>query len=93
MEMKNVIFALALTLLALNPAGVFAADVGQKQTEVKEIKFCPICGPEEETEGLAFSYKYKGKKYSFCSMDCMKEFKKNPEKYLENPGGQGHDHK
>lgn len=47
-----------------------------------EIKYCLICGPEEETETLSLSYKYKGKKYSFCSMDCLKAFKKDPEKYL-----------
>lgn len=51
------------------------------------VKYCLICGPEEETETLSLSYKYKGKKYSFCSMDCLKSFKKDPEKYFnaENP--------
>lgn len=47
------------------------------------VKFCPVCGPEEEMHGLAFSYKHKGRKYSFCSMGCLKAFKKNPEQFLQ----------
>lgn len=82
--MKKVIFVLGLMMLISSPPGLFAAEqTNEAQTEVEKSKFCPVCGPEEEMEGLAFSYKYNGKKYSFCSLDCMKEFKKNPEKYLE----------
>jgi Cu+-exporting ATPase len=41
----------------------------------------PICGmniiPSQSIE-----YEYKGKKYYFCSAGCEKEFKANPEKYM-----------
>ncbi len=53
------------------------------KTEISDdVKFCLICGPEEESEALSFSYTYKGKKYLFCSMECLKAFKKDPGKYL-----------
>ncbi len=92
--MKVRVMMFALTMLLISPAGIFAAEPqpvdGQSETmdgtqgQGKEkAKFCPVCGPEEEMEGLAFSYKYEGKKYAFCSMDCMKEFKKNPEKFIK----------
>lgn len=75
------------------------SDISEKAaTEEKKeaIKFCPVCGPEEEMHGLAFSYKHEGKKYSFCSMDCLRAFKKNPEMFLKeyhSPGEKdvGHD--
>ncbi|MCA9402706.1 MAG: YHS domain-containing protein [Candidatus Omnitrophica bacterium] len=42
--------------------------------------------------GLAFGYRYKGKKYKFCSMECLKAFKANPEKFLDdNYMAHGHD--
>lgn len=47
-----------------------------KEKTQEAPKFCPVCGPEEEMHGLAFSYKHKGKKHSFCSMDCLKAFKR-----------------
>lgn len=52
------------------------------QEQEAAVKFCLVCGPEEEMHGLAFSYKHKGTKYSFCSMDCLKAFKKDPEHFL-----------
>ncbi|MBZ0167491.1 MAG: YHS domain-containing protein [Candidatus Omnitrophica bacterium] len=29
-------------------------------------------------------YRYKGKKYKFCSMGCLKAFKADPEKFLSD---------
>ena len=58
---------------------------GESKEETQEaLKFCPVCGPEEEMHGLAFSYKHKGKKHLFCSMGCLKAFKKNPEQFIED---------
>ena len=41
----------------------------------------PICGMEI-IPSHSIEYKYKGKKYYFCSAGCEKEFKSNPEKYM-----------
>lgn len=54
-----------------------------KETQEKAVTYCPVCGPEDEGHALTFSFKHNGKKYPFCSMECLKEFKKNPDKYLE----------
>jgi YHS domain-containing protein len=80
--MKLAVFILGLTALVFNPA--YAQHEGHNVNAEKsaEDRFCPVCGPEEEMEALSFSYKHEGKKYHFCSLDCMKAFKKNPEKYL-----------
>lgn len=92
--MKSIIVILGLAFLLLNSGYSIAEEstqVGSSETTVKEdtndtAKFCLICGPEEETEALSVSYKYKGKKYSFCSMDCLKAFKKNPEQFIKEDG-------
>jgi len=41
----------------------------------------PICGMEI-VPSQSIEYKYKDKKYYFCSAGCEKEFKLNPEKYM-----------
>ena len=60
-------------------------------TETKAIevgnKICPVSGedipaPGEKGEmGEAVKYEYKGKIYNLCCPMCIKDFKKDPEKY------------
>ena len=93
--MKSKIIAFGLAFLLLNLGYSLAEDSTKTKssgttTQVEgaddksTAKYCLVCGPEEETEGLSVSYKYKGKKYSFCSMDCLKAFKKNPEQFIKD---------
>ncbi len=45
----------------------------------------PVCGMEVDPETAEFKTRYKGKKYYFCSESCLKNFKEDPEKYLNPP--------
>ncbi len=47
--------------------------------------FCPVSG--EETNGK-ITQTYNGKTYSFCCPKCVKNFKDNPEKYLNSAASQ-----
>jgi YHS domain-containing protein len=43
----------------------------------------PVCGMVVKEEEVAkTAYEYKGETYYFCCAECEKEFKKDPEKYL-----------
>ncbi|MEM0374228.1 MAG: YHS domain-containing protein [Sulfolobaceae archaeon] len=47
----------------------------------------PVCGMEVD-QNSKYKYMYKGNTYYFCSSHCLKEFQKDPEKYLrEGPKG------
>lgn len=91
--MKLKIMVLGLALIFFSAGYVIAEEKEPVNIEVSENvvseeaeeapKYCPVCGPEEETHGLAIGYKYKGKKYTFCNMECLKAFKKDPEKFLK----------
>ncbi|MCE4610167.1 MAG: YHS domain-containing protein [Desulfurococcales archaeon] len=50
----------------------------------------PVCGMKVP-QTTQYKTVYKGKIYYFCSPQCLKEFKKNPEYYLEH-GPQGMPH-
>ena len=46
-------------------------------------KLCPVSGNpvDDGTMGEAVKYVYNGKVYNLCCQMCVKDFKKNPEKY------------
>ena len=46
----------------------------------KNGETCPVSG-EKIGKKTGFTYEYKGKVYYLCCADCIKEFKKDPEKY------------
>jgi len=53
----------------------------------------PVCGKEVDRGKILelekdriraeLTYRYKGKRYFFCSEECLEIFKKNPEKYIK----------
>ena len=43
----------------------------------------PVCGMMVDPKTAAGRSEYKGKTYYFCSPGCMKDFDKNPQKYLD----------
>lgn len=53
-----------------------------KEKENVGNEFCPVSG-EKIDEKTKVTYEYKGKIYNFCCQDCVEEFKKDPEKYIE----------
>lgn len=45
-------------------------------------KICPVSG-EEIKEEEAYKFEYEGKVYNFCCSMCVKDFKKDPQKYID----------
>jgi len=43
----------------------------------------PVCGMTTDTPDSYTPYEYKGKTYYFCSEQCLKRFKEDPEQYLQ----------
>lgn len=46
-------------------------------------KICPVSGDKIGEMGSAVQYQYNGKIYNFCCEDCVREFKKDTEKYIK----------
>ena len=63
----------------MNEDGTKAVEVGNK--------ICPVGGDkvlapgEKSAMGEVVKYEYNGKIYNFCCAMCVKDFKKDPEKY------------
>ena len=56
-------------------------------TETGAIKvgntICPIGKKSVDSEGGVVEYEHEGKIYNFCCKACLKDFKKDPQKYVE----------
>ncbi len=52
----------------------------------------PVCHMNVEESKAAATSTYKGRTYYFCSAGCKDRFDKEPEKYVETPGGHEKSH-
>lgn|SRR3989338_4190771 len=57
------------------PEASSAVEVGNK--------ICPVSGEKIGTMGEAVHYEHEGKVYNFCCPMCVKDFKKDPQKYIK----------
>ncbi len=97
MKKKAIVFSMAILLFS-SISFVFAQE---QVSNENVVKICPICGPEANMMGKDdIAFEYEGKTYHFCSQDCLKAFKKDPEKFAKKmdegmnvESHEGHDHK
>ncbi len=79
---KNITAAvLTLTLLGAPLAGL-AAD---KKAAPKPytLKTCPVSGEKLGEMGDAYTFVHGDREIKLCCKDCLKDFNKNPGKYLK----------
>ena len=77
--MKTLITAITLSLALAG--GAWAADEA-KPVEVGN-KICPVSGEKVGEMGDIVTYEHEGKIYNLCCTMCEKDFKKDPQKYIE----------
>lgn len=46
-------------------------------------KICPVSGEAIDSMGESFKVEHEGKEYNLCCKMCVKDFEKNPEKYIK----------
>ncbi len=74
-------FALTLTLLGAQLAGL-AAD--QKPApKPYTLKTCAVSGEKLGEMGEAYTFVHEGREIKLCCKDCLKDFNKNPAKYIK----------
>lgn len=89
------ILAILLSIFIINSFSFSAEEAVEFGNTI-----CPISG-EEIKEDEAVKYEYAGVVYNFCCKMCLRDFKKDPEKYIEklkaqkeeaHPHGHTHEH-
>lgn len=86
-----------LTILALTgaflaaPLAGFAAD--KPKAKPYPLDTCLVSGEKLGEMGKAYEFDYKGQQIKLCCKDCLKDFNKDPQKYLKKlaAGNKGQD--
>ena len=81
-RIKSLLIAGLLTGSGLVPTVSFAQD---KDTKLKPypLTTCVVSGEKLGEMGKPVVYEYKDREIKFCCKDCIKDFKKDPAKYVK----------
>ncbi|HWW03309.1 MAG TPA: TRASH domain-containing protein [Candidatus Acidoferrum sp.] len=79
--LKTLSVALLLTSFAAAPLTGLAAD---KKDKLKPytLETCVVSGDKLGEMGKPFVYEYKDREIKFCCKNCVKDFNKEPAKYI-----------
>ena len=79
---KSIVIAVLLT--SFGPAAL-VSFAGDKDTKLKPypLTTCVVSGEKLGEMGKPYVYEYKDREIKFCCKDCVKDFKKDPAKYVK----------
>jgi YHS domain-containing protein len=76
---------IALSLLTVSllggPGLAMAADQKAAAPKPYPLKTCLVT--DEKLDSKPYVYVYEGREIKFCCQDCLKDFKKDPAKYIK----------
>jgi YHS domain-containing protein len=80
-------FLASVLLLAVVAAAPLVARAADDKTDPKlkpyPLKTCVVSGEKLGDMSDPYVYKYKDREIKFCCKDCLKDFNKNPAKYIK----------
>jgi len=79
---KTLTAALLLTSFGAAPLTGFA-DEGKEKLKPYTLETCVVSGDKLGEMGKPFVYEYKGREIKFCCKNCLKDFNKEPAKYVK----------
>ena len=79
---KLTLTTIASLLLAVPLAGV-AAEKKADKLKPYPLKTCAVSGEKLDSMGKPYLFTYKDREIKFCCKDCVKDFKKDPDKYIK----------
>ena len=75
------------TLLAMIAFGVSSAFSAEKPRDSKPkaypLQTCVVSGEKLGSMGKAYTFQHEGKEVQLCCKSCLKDFKKEPAKYMK----------
>ena len=80
--MKRVIAIVLIASVAFSPLTMFGAAKKEK-LKPYPLKTCLVSDEKLGEMGDAYVFDYKGQEIKLCCKGCLKDFKKDPAKYLK----------
>ncbi len=83
-KLKNLTAAiLAVSTLTAPMVGLAADQKTDTKPKPYTLKTCVVSGEKLGEMGKPFVYVHEGREIQFCCKDCVKDFKKDPAKYVK----------
>ncbi len=82
-KLKIPIVAALLTAFAAAPFVGLAEDSKDAKSKPYPLQTCVVSGEKLGEMGKPFVYEYQGREIKFCCKDCLKDFNKDPGKYVK----------
>jgi DNA-binding transcriptional ArsR family regulator/YHS domain-containing protein len=74
--------ALRQILIEKHQGEDIAKEMTRKMTDLVPLVHDPVCHMRLSPKTAGFACKYQGQTYYFCASGCLREFEKDPGKYL-----------
>ena len=81
-RLKPVIAGILITAYCASPLVGLAEDAKPK-LKPYTLKTCVVSGDKLGEMGDPYVYEYKGREIKFCCKSCVKDFNKEPAKYIK----------
>jgi YHS domain-containing protein len=83
-KLKPLIAGILLAAFCAAPFAACAADQKDKpKLKPYTLKICVVSGDKLGEMGDPYVYEYEGREIKFCCKGCVKDFKKEPAKYIK----------
>jgi YHS domain-containing protein len=83
MKALRTLIAAILVASFLTPVCGLADDKKSDKLKPYTLKTCVVSGDKLGEMGDPFVYAYKGREIKFCCKGCLKDFNKEPDKYIK----------
>ena len=83
MKALRPLVAAILVASFLTPLSGLAGDKKSEKLKPYTLKTCIVSGDKLGEMGDPYVYEYKGREIKFCCKGCVKDFNKDPGKYIK----------
>jgi YHS domain-containing protein len=81
--LKSFVTVVLLTSLCAAPLAGFAADAKTQKPKPYPLKTCVVTDEKLGEMGDAYVFVHEGREIKLCCKSCLKDFKKDPAKYIK----------
>jgi len=81
--LRPLLAAVLFVSLCAAASTAVAGDTNTAKLKPYPLKTCVVSGDKLGEMGKPFVYAYEGREIKFCCKGCLKDFKKDPAKYLK----------
>jgi YHS domain-containing protein len=79
---RHLLSLIAVAFGSVIGSAAFAADAA-KEGAPYPLKVCVVSGEKLGSMGKSYVHNHEGREVQFCCKSCLKDFNKDPQKYLK----------